>query len=155
MWVEDLNRKQVSVCGVRHPPHGYRGIPVNIQGQAGSRDGRVGSQILVCLTAKPSFFLKIPYCLQKEETLSVLAAWYHSLSNGDHRRTPVLLEGSRVGTKMLEMSQKIQSRGAFGGLGSNANRTFVILTFNFGLRSTPCYELAKRWQRLSSKWGWI
>ena len=85
LWVKDLNRKQVSICGFRHSPHGYRGIPVSIQGQAGSRDGRAGSQILVCLTAKPSFFLKISYYLQEEETLNVLTMWYHFLSNCDYR----------------------------------------------------------------------
>lgn len=84
LWVKDLNRKQVSICGFRHSPHRYGGIPVNIQGQAG-RDGRVGSQILVCLTAKPSFFLKISYYLQEEETPNVLTMWYHFLSDCDYR----------------------------------------------------------------------
>ena len=105
-------------------PHGYGEITVNIQGQAGSRDGRVGSQILVCLTAKLPFFLKILYCLQKEETLSVLTTWYHFLSDCDHRYTPVLLEGSRVRMKMLERSWKIQFRGAFGRTGLKLTQSF-------------------------------
>ena len=93
---------------------------MNIQRQAGSRDDRVGSEIQACLTPKPLFFLKISYCLQKEETPNGLPTWCHFLSGCYYRYILMLLEGNRVRTKMLRMSMEIQFRGAFGRtLGSN------------------------------------
>lgn len=53
---------------------------VNIQGQRASKDSRVGFPIPARHTPKSSFFLKISYCPQKEETPNVPPRWCHFLS---------------------------------------------------------------------------
>lgn len=89
----------------------------------------LGLKIQVCLTPKPLLFLNI-YCLQREETPNALPMCCYFLSDSDYVRAPVLLEGSRMKTKLLRMSMIIQFRRAsVRTLGSNPNRTFCDFDF--------------------------